>query len=103
MAKSKIVQFNKKVSEHVTHGYQKIENGVTGAYKKVECVVVNGFNRITDYFVDQFLTQEGESIEQAKVRLQQAHERRAEKNKILSRIRKSDDLRFFSYSFFRYS
>lgn len=69
MAKSKIVKANEKIAEAVVEGYQKIEDGVVGGYKKVESGVVYGFNRITDKFVDQFLTREGESIEDAKKRL----------------------------------
>lgn len=59
MAKSKLVQANKKIEETVVSGYKKIEEGVVG-----------GFEKITDNFVDNFLTKEGESIEDAKKRLE---------------------------------
>nr|WP_314464290.1 hypothetical protein [uncultured Clostridium sp.] len=70
MAKSKLVAANKK-----------IEKGVVGGYKKIEKGVVSGFNKISDIFVDNYLTQEGESVEEAKKRL--AHEQSVtdEKNK----------------------
>ncbi len=58
MAKSKLVKANEKIADAVVGGYKKIENGVVGAYKKVE-----------DGFVDKFLTHEGESVEDAKKRL----------------------------------
>lgn len=58
MAKSKLVKANQKIAESVVSGYQKIEEGV-----------VSGFTRITDKFVDEFLTKEGESVEDAKRRL----------------------------------
>jgi ribosomal protein L9 len=58
MAKSKFVKANEKIAEGVVGGYKKIENGVVGAYKKVE-----------DKFVDQYLTKDGESVEDAKARL----------------------------------
>ena len=65
MAKSKLVQVNKKIADAVVVGYKKIEDGVVGAYKKVE-----------DGFVDQFLTHEGETVEGAKKRLAEAQAQR---------------------------
>lgn len=61
MAKSKLVKANEKIAENV----------------------VGGFNKISDKFVDQFLTREGESVEDAKKRLaseQAAREASAKKN-----------------------
>ena len=69
MAKSKLVQANEKIAEAVAEGYKKIEDGVVEGYKKIEDGVVEGFGKITDKFVDQFLTKEGESVEDAKKRL----------------------------------
>lgn len=69
MAKSKLVKVNEKIAAGVTTGYQKIEDGVVGGYQKVENGVVKGFTKITDKFVDQFLTHEGETVEEAKKRL----------------------------------
>ena len=54
MAKSKLVEVNKK-----------IENGVVGTYKKIENGVVDGFNKISDKFVDNFLTKDGETVKKA--------------------------------------
>ncbi len=58
MAKSKIVSASKKIEEKVVGAYNKIENGVVGTYQKIE-----------DSFVDQFLTKDGETVEEAKARL----------------------------------
>lgn len=60
MAKSKLVKANKKIEEAVVGTYQKIETGVVGAYQKIE-----------DKFVDQYLTHDGESVEDAKKRIQE--------------------------------
>lgn len=58
MAKNKLVKENEKIAEAVVGGYKKIETGV-----------VEGFTKMTDAFVDQFLTKDGETVEQAKARL----------------------------------
>lgn len=58
-----------KVGQAVEDGYHKIEEGVVGGYKKIENTVVGGFAKMTDRFVDQFLTREGESVEDAKKRI----------------------------------
>lgn len=80
MAKSKLVKANEKIAESVVSGYKKIENGVVGGYKKIEDGVVGGFNKISDKFVDEFLTKDGETVEQAKARLaQEQAAREAEK------------------------
>ena len=69
MARSKLVKANEKIAESVVVGYKKIEKNVVGGYKKMEEGVVTGFNKMTDKFVDQFLTKDGESVEDAKKRL----------------------------------
>lgn len=48
---------------------KKIEEAIVGGYKKIENGVVGGFNKISDAFTDHFLTKDGESVEEAKVRL----------------------------------
>lgn len=58
MAKSKLVKVNEKIADAVVSGYKKIEEGAVG-----------GFNKIADKFVDNYLTKEGESIEEARERL----------------------------------
>ncbi len=59
MAKSKLVEANKKIEKTVVGGYKKIEEGV-----------VESFGKITDKFVDNYLTKDGESVEDAKNRLE---------------------------------
>jgi len=61
---------NQKIAEKVVGGYKKIEEGTVGGYKKIEDSVVGGFNKMTDKFVDNFLTREGESVEEARARLE---------------------------------
>lgn len=81
MAKSKLAKVNEIIAENVVGGYKKIEEGVVGGYKKIEDGAVGGFNKIADKFVDYFLTQEGETVEDAKERLaaeQKAREEAAE-------------------------
>lgn len=70
MAKSKLVEANEKIAESVVSGYKKIEESVVG-----------GFNKMADKFVDNFLTREGESVEQAKERLAAEQKAREEAGK----------------------
>jgi len=70
MAKSKLVKANQKIAEKVVGGYKKIEEGTVGGYKKIENGVVGGFNKMADKFVDNFLTRDGESVEEARARLE---------------------------------
>lgn len=79
MAKSKLVKAKKKISEEAAEGYKKIEDGVVGGYKKIEDGVVGGFNKIADKFVDQYLTADGESVEEARIRLTAEKKSREEK------------------------
>lgn len=62
MAKSKLVKANEKIAEKVTATFEKIEGTVVGGYTKIE-----------DAFVDHYLTKDGETVEEAKVRLKQEH------------------------------
>lgn len=83
MAKSRLVKANEKIAEKVVGGYKKIEEGVVGGYKKIEEGAVGGVNKISDSFVDQFLTKDGESIEEAKARL--AEEQKARQMKAMEK------------------
>ena len=69
MAKSKITQANEKIATAVTVGYKKIETGVVNGYKKIEEGVVEGYSKLEEKFIDQFLTREGETVEDARKRL----------------------------------
>ena len=68
MAK-KLADINEKIAEGVVGGYKKIENGVVGGYKKIETGAVEGFNKVVDKCVEVLFTKEGETVEEAKKRL----------------------------------
>lgn len=57
-------------AEEVTAGYKKIENGVVSGYKKIETGVVEGFGKVVDKCVEVLFAKEGESVEEAKARLE---------------------------------
>jgi len=78
MAKSKLVKANEKIADTVVGGYKAIENGVTSGFKKMTDTVVGGYTKIEDKFVDEFLTKDGESVEDAKKRLKQEEKERQE-------------------------
>lgn len=61
---------NDKIAEKVVGGYKAVENAVTGGYKKVENVFTGGYKKVEDKFVDKFLRKDGETIEEAKVRIE---------------------------------
>ncbi|MBE5884935.1 MAG: hypothetical protein E7284_00825 [Lachnospiraceae bacterium] len=67
---SKLVETNEKIAEAVVGGYKKIENGVVEGYKKIETGAVEGFNKVSDKCVEKLFAKEGESVEDAKMRLQ---------------------------------
>lgn len=60
---------NEEIAESVITGFQKIEDGVVGGYKKIESTVVGAYKGVEDKFVSQFLTHDGETVEEAKERL----------------------------------
>ena len=67
---SKLVEINEKIAEAVVGGYKKIETGVVEGYKKIETGAVEGFNKVSDKCVEKLFAKEGESVEDAKKRLQ---------------------------------
>ena len=67
---SKLVETNEKIAEAVVGGYKKIENGVVEGYKKIETGAVEGFNKVSDKCVEKLFAKEGESVKDAKKRLQ---------------------------------
>lgn len=71
MAKSKLIAANKKIEEAVVGGYKTVENGA-----------VIGFNKIADAFVDQYLTKDDESVEDARKRLASEEQARREKSEL---------------------
>lgn len=74
MEKSKLVETNKKIADAVVGGYKKIEDTVVEGYKKVE-----------DKFVNQYLTKNGETIEEAKERIKKEEKaRKAEQERLIN-------------------
>ena len=69
---AKIADMNEKIAQSVTEGYKKIEDSVVGGYKKIEGGVVEGFGKVSDKFIDVLFTKEGESVEEAKARMEQS-------------------------------
>lgn len=67
MSDSRIVKANEKMAEGITRGFYKIEDGVVGDNKKVG-----------DTFMDNFLTHESESMEDAERRMETGKEMREE-------------------------
>lgn len=65
MAKSKLVKVNQKIAENLTSGFNKMSDAVVKSYTSIE-----------DRFVDQYLTHEGETVEEAKKRLKAEQEER---------------------------
>ena len=65
----------KKVKETVVSGYQKIEDGVVTGYRKIEDSAVEGFGKVVDKCVEVLFAKEGESVEDAKNRLNRKEEK----------------------------
>ena len=66
---SKFAEANEKIAEGVVKGYKKIEDGVVSGYKKIETGVVDGFGKVTDKCVEKVFAKDGETVEDAKKRL----------------------------------
>ena len=72
---SKFVEANEKIAESVVKGYQKIEDGVVTGYKKIENGAVEGFEKVVDKCVKVLFARDGESVEDAKKRLNHKEEK----------------------------
>lgn len=66
---SKFMEANEKIADGVVKGYKKIEDGVVGGYKKIENGAVEGFGKVVDKCVEVLFAREGESVADAKARL----------------------------------
>ena len=55
-----------KIADHM----EKISGGVVEGYKKIESGVVTGYKKVEDAFVNTFIAKEGESVEDAKKRIE---------------------------------
>lgn len=60
MERSKLIKANDKIAEKVV-----------GTFGEIEDTVVNGYIKIEDTFVGRYLTRDGETVEEAKKRLNQ--------------------------------
>ena len=58
------------IEQGVVTGYKKIEDGVVTGYKKIENGVVEGFGKVVDKCVEVLFAKPGESVEDAKARLE---------------------------------
>ena len=58
----------------IRKGLDKIEDSIVGGYKKIEGGVVGGYKKIEDKFVDIFLKKDGETTEEAKLRINREQE-----------------------------
>lgn len=63
-------EVGKTIEQSVVGTYKKIEDGVVGAYKKVEEGAVNAYKAVEDFCVDKLFKKDGETVEEAKERLQ---------------------------------
>ena len=66
---SKFMEANEKIAEGVVKGYKKIEQGVVDGYKKIEEGAVSGFGKVVDKCVETLFAKDGETVEEAKARL----------------------------------
>lgn len=66
---AKLADINEKIAETVVDGYKKIEKTVVDGYKSIEKGAVDGFNKVSDKCIDVLFTKEGETVEEAKERL----------------------------------
>ena len=71
---AKFADHMEKIESGVVEGYKKIEDGVVTGYKKMETGVVDGFGKVVDKCVEVLFTKEGESVEDAKKRLNHKEE-----------------------------
>jgi hypothetical protein len=75
MDMAKLADHMEKISNGVVEGYQKIEDGVVTGYKKIENGAVDGFGKVVDKCVEVLFAKKGESVEDAKKRLNHKEEK----------------------------
>lgn len=63
---------NEKIAKEVTGAYKKVEDAVVGAYRKIETGAVDTYKKVEDACVEKLFTRPGETVEQAKARMQAA-------------------------------
>ncbi|GHT80583.1 hypothetical protein FACS189467_3090 [Bacteroidia bacterium] len=60
---------NKLIKNGVVAGFKLIENGVVSGYKAIENGVVSGYKVVEDKCVETLFQKDGETTEEAKIRL----------------------------------
>lgn len=73
-----IADANDKIAEKVISGYKTVENTVISRYKAIENAVTGNYKKVEDKFVDKFLRKNGETVEDAKARIEQEQAGRKE-------------------------
>ena len=66
---SKIADTNEKIKDSVVDGYKKIEEGI-----------VDGFEKVSDKAVEILFAKEGESVAEAKARLNRKKDQESSRN-----------------------
>lgn len=66
---AKLADINEKIAETVVDSYKKIEKTVVDGYKSIEQGAVDGFNKVSDKCIDVLFTKDGETVDEAKDRL----------------------------------
>ena len=66
---TKLADINEKIAETVVDSYKKIEKTVVDGYKSIEQGAVDGFNKVSDKCIDVLFTKDGETVDEAKDRL----------------------------------
>ena len=72
---AKFADHMEKIESSVVEGYKKIEDGVVTGYKKIENGAVEGFGKVVDKCVEALFVRDGESVEDAKKRLNHKEEK----------------------------
>ena len=72
---AKFADHMEKIESGVVEGYKKIEDGVVTGYKKIENGAVEGFGKVVDKCVEVLFARDGESVEDAKKRLNHKEEK----------------------------
>lgn len=74
-----VVNGVKEIAENACEFEKVAENIAVGTYKIIEETVVDGFTTISDAFIEKYLMKEGETLEEAKERINKEQEELAAK------------------------
>lgn len=82
----KLVDGVKEIAEDARDFETMAETVAVGTYKIIEETVVDGFMKISDAFVEKYLMKEGETLEEAKARINKEQEELAAKNAARTKV-----------------